>query len=246
MPPTPEIEFCIEDGEPIGSKLVVGFASPGMASLAAVDHLVGGLESSQCGYGTVHGFPTATPFTDGTPRRAIRLYGTGRELSLLASEVFLPAGVGEQLADGVVDVARDHGIEEITVLYSVPYQHGPDEHAVFSVATEEYPLERLRAYGVAPLAGGFLDGFVGGLVERGLDSGTPSVGVFVTPAHPPGPDFDATLLLLDAASHHYDVAVDTTELEERSEEVHRYYQEYADRVEALADRDDQFEDRMFM
>lgn len=66
------------------------------------------------------------------------------------------------------------------------------------------------------------------------------------PADPPGPDFDATLLLLDAASHHYDVAVDTTELEERSEEVHRYCQEYADRVEALADRDDQFEDRMFM
>jgi len=243
----PTFEFHRSDGTGIDSRLLVGFASPGMASLVAVDHLVSNLEATMAGHVNSPDLPAIAPFSDGTPRRPTRLYDTDADLSLLVSEVFLPVGIGDRFADAVVEFADENGVEEITALYGVAYPHGPEEHAVFSVATESYPSERLAENGIAPLRGGFLDGIPGGLLTRGLDQDTPAVGTLVTPAHPPGPDFEGALLLLDAVRNQYGIDVDTAELEERSEEVRRYYQELADRMQAVSEDDgDLPEDRMYM
>lgn len=244
MSGTPQFEFRT-DAERLDQRLLVGFASPGMASLVAVDHLVSDLGAEQVGHATVRNLPAVTPFTDGRPRHPVRLYRVEGGPTVLLSEVFLPVGVGELLADAVVGLAGEYGVEEVTTLYGVPYPHGPEEHAVFSVATDSYPGDRLESAGVAPLSGGFLDGFPGQVLARGLDEGAPAVGTLVTPAHPPGPDFDGALLLLDAVASAYGLTVDTTELRERSEEVRRHYQEMADRMESVADTD-RAEDRMYM
>ncbi len=244
MGDAPTFEFHV-DADDLDSRLLVGFASPGMPSLVAVDHLVSDAEAEQVGHATVTGLPAVTPFTEGKPRRPVRLYRVDGGPAVLLCEVFLPVGVGEALADSVLGLAGEQGLEEVTTLYGVPYPHGPDEHAVFSVATEAYPDDRLAAADAAPLKGGFLDGFPGQLLARGLDTGAPGIGTLVTPAHPPGPDFDGALLLLDAVAGAYDLTVDTAELRERSEEVRRYYQEMADRMETVPDRD-RMEDRMYM
>ncbi|GAB3672812.1 hypothetical protein GCM10028856_26640 [Halopiger thermotolerans] len=74
----------------------------------------------------------------------------------------------------------------------------------------------------------------------------------MTPAHPPGPDFDAALTLLEGIESLYPVEIDEGELRRRSEEMHRYYEELADRMTALRQRDqpvrgrDFPEDRMYM
>jgi len=244
MSDTPDFEFRV-DAEDLDSRLLVGFASPGMPSLVAVDHLVSHAATEQVGHAAVRNLPAVTPFTEGKPRRPIRLHRVDGGPTVLLCEVFLPVGVGELLADAVLEMTGEYGIEEVTTLYGVPYPHGPDEHAVFSVATDAYPDDRLEAAGAAPLKGGFLDGFPGQLLARGLGAGAPAVGTLVTPAHPPGPDFDGALLLLDAAASAYDLTVDTAELRERSEEVRRYYQEMADRMETVPDGD-RMEDRMYM
>lgn len=244
MTDSPTFEFTVE-ADTLDSRLLVGFASPGMPSLVAVDHLVSADGAEQVGHATVRNLPAVTPFTEGRPRRPTRIYRLDGGLTVVLCEVFLPVGVGEALADGVLELAEEYGVEEVTTLYGVPYPHGPDEHAVFSVATDAYPGDRLEAAGVTPLKGGFLDGFPGQLLARGLDAGAPAVGTLVTPAHPPGPDFDGALLLLDAVAGAYDLTVDTEELQERSEEVRRYYQEMADRMETVSDTD-RMEDRMYM
>jgi uncharacterized protein len=215
-----------------------------MAGLVTADYLVSHLDTEQIGHATAEELPAVTPFTDGTPRYATRLYDTPGP-TILLSEVFVPVDVGERLADAVLALADEHGVEEVTVLYGVPYPHGPDDHAVFSVATDAYDTGRLAEAGVRPLVGGFLDGFVGSLVERGMDPDTPAVGTLITPAHPPGPDFEGALLLLEAVSAHYGLAVESAELQERSAEVRQYYQELASRMESM-DRRDLPEDRMYM
>lgn len=248
MAQTPDFEFDLAPDATLGSRLLIGFASPGMASLVATDHLTSELDATQVGHARAHGLATVTPFTDGKPRYATRLYDAGPDLSVLLSEVFLPVGVGELLGDAIVDLANEHGVEEITLLYGASYPHGPEQHAVFSVSTDAYPSDRLSEHGVEPLSGGFLDGLVGSLLEHGISEQTPSVGALVTPGHPPGPDFEGALLLLDAACTHYDIDVDRSELKERSEEVQQYYAELADRMEAVQSErsQDWTEDRMYM
>ncbi len=78
----------------------------------------------------------------------------------------------------------------MTILYGVPYPHGPEEHAVFSIATEDYPVSALEDASVEQRSGGFLDGVPGTLLQNRLGSDAPEAGVCVTPAHPPGPDFE--------------------------------------------------------
>jgi uncharacterized protein len=238
----PHFEFEVAADADLGPHLLVGFAGHGMASLAAVDHLVDDLGTDQVGHARASGVPAVTPFVGGRPRHPTRVYA-GEGPGLVVSERFLPAGPGEAFADAVWELARDRGVEEVTVLYSVTYPHGPEEHAVFSVATEDYPDERLADAEVAPLGGGFLDGAVGRLLGRGLDDG-PAVATLVTPAHPPGPDFEGAILLLEAVAACYDLAVDTSELRSRSEEIRTHYQELADRMQAMDE--DPPEDRMYM
>lgn len=250
MPEYPSFEFTIDSDTTLDSRLVAGFASPGMASLVAVDYLVDKLDTTQVGHASSLALPTVTPFSEGRPRRPIRLYETAVEtdISLLVCEVFFPIGLGDRFADAVVKLANDSGIEEITVPYGVAYPHSEEEHKVFSVASEDYPLDRLESAGVDPLNGGFLDGALGRLLELGIDADAPGVGTLVTPAHPPGPDLEGALLLLEAVRTHTGLDIDTAELEARLEEIKRYYTELADRMEAVSeDRTADYpEDRMYM
>jgi uncharacterized protein len=252
MSAIPTFEFSVADDVDVGSRLVVGTAHPGMVGLSAVDYLVTHAESTQVGAVTARGLPDITPFTDGRPRYPTRLYTVAdADLTVLLSEVFLPVGVGEPFVDGLLSFVDGHGIEEVTVVHGVPFPHGPDEHAVFYVATDGHRTGDLERAGVGPLRGGFFDGAVGELVSRGLDDAAPPVGVLVTPAHPPGPDLDGALLVLEAVSELYRVTVDEAELRQRADELRRHYQELADRMQSLAESElplssrEYPEDRMF-
>ncbi|ELZ28001.1 hypothetical protein C474_15909 [Halogeometricum pallidum JCM 14848] len=253
MSTTLSFEFGVPDDANVGSRLVVGTAFPGMVGLSAVDYLVAHSASTQVGQVTARGLTDITPFTDGTPRYPMRLYDVPDfDMTVLVSELFLPVGVGEPFSDALVAFANEREIEEITVVYGVPFPHGPEEHAVFYVATEEYRARHLDGTDIPPLGGGFFDGFLGELMVRGLGAEAPPVGALVTPAHPPGPDLDAALLVLDAVEKLYGVAIDEAELRQRAEELRRQYQELAERMQTLEDGEhplssrDYPEDRMFM
>jgi uncharacterized protein len=233
-------------GEPVGSRLVVGPATPGLAGLTAADHLVSREDARQVGHLTARGLPDVTPFTDGRPRHPSRLYALpDADLTVLVSEVFVPLSAAEPLADALGAFVADAGVEEVAVLHGVPYPHGPSEHDTYHVATDDYRERRLDG-SVPPLPGGFLDGVPGELLARGLDDGPPT-GVLVTPAHLPGPDFDAAIRLLTALDGLYGVDGDVAALAARSAETRRQYEQLAERMRALgeAETTEYGEDRMY-
>lgn len=123
---------------------------------------------------------------------------------------------------------------------------------MFYVASEAYREIRLAETDLQPLRGGFLDGVAGELVSKSIDGEIPPVGVYVTPTHPPGPDIDAAFRFFDAIESVYDVEVDRTELEQRSEELKEYYSNLAERMATLEEENQRSrsqeypEDRMFM
>lgn len=238
-------------GDP-GDTLIFGTANPGLAGLTALDYLITNGLTDQLGHVATRKLPDITPFRDGEPRYPMRLY-TARDsdVSILLSEVFVPVWAGEPLADAVTRWAVDHGIDEVAVVHGVPFPHGPDEHVVFHVSTPEFRERRLAGHEIRGLGGGFFDGVVGELVTRSLDGDAPATGVLVTPAHPPGPDFESALRFLQTLADLYGLEIDETELRSRSEEIKRYFQELADRMEAMEQAEhlagrDYPEDRMFM
>lgn len=246
-------EVTVPDDRRPGDTLVLGLANPGMAGLTAADYLVRHLETDPEGAVVSHGLPAIVPFEAGVPRHHTRIYDVvGSSLAVLVGELFVPPWVAGPFADAVLDWTAAAGIDELAVLHGVPFPHGEDEHTVFTVATAGYRERRLESGELQPLAGGVLDGTPGELVTRGLEDDATEVGVYVTPAHPPGPDVDAALRLIDALEGRYDLDVDEAELQALAERLRQYYTELADRMETLAQADqsiasrDFAEDRMYM
>jgi uncharacterized protein len=235
------------------STLIVGMAHFGMAGVTATDYLVRHLDSTQIGHVIPEDLPAIAPFEEGVPRHHSRLYTLDeRDLTLLVSELFIPVDAARSFTDSLLEMAENEGISEILVLHGVPFPHGPEEHDAFTIATPEYQKRRFSDTEFKPLQGGFLDGVVGELTTRSLDESAPDLGVFITPTHPPGPDIDAALRLIEAAESVYDFEVDETELRELGEQFREYYEQLADRMNSMTEglespgSHDYPEDRMYM
>ncbi|MFC4439692.1 MULTISPECIES: proteasome assembly chaperone family protein [Natrialbaceae] len=234
MTSEPRYEVAVSSDESLEGTLVVGLSNVGLAGLTAVDHLVHRHEFEQIGHVRARNFPTSTPFKDGTPRQPIRLYAAPEhDCYVLTSETVVPVWTAPTFADAVQNFVASSELEEITVFHGVPVPHGPDEHALFFVATPEYRARRLDDTEIAPLGGGVLDGVPGEFANRSLSGELPPVGTLVTPIHPPGPDFDAALRFLAFLREQYGLAIEDEQLRERSEAMSRYYDELADRIETL-------------
>lgn len=249
----PTFEVSVPPDRSSGKTLLVGLSHLGMAGVTAADYLVRHIDSEQIGHVSAHDFPAITPFQNGEPRHPTRLYNLkDTELSVLIGELFVPVWTAHPFTDALMEWVSSANVKELAVLHGVPFSHGPEEHTVFYVATPAYREQHLAETDIQPLGGGFLDGVVGEIVTQGLNERAPPVGVYIAPTHPPGPDIDASLLLLDAIQEIYEFTVDEEELRARSEELKQYYQELAQRMESLGEGEQSLatrnypEDRMFM
>jgi len=236
-----EVTHSVEPAE----ILVAGFSTFGLAGLTAVDYLVNQLDMEDTGYITAAELPAITPFEEGRPRHHTRLFSRqSLGLSVLVNELFVPVWAADPFAEAILEWTGAHGVEEVVILAGVPVPHGPDEHKVFYVATDDYRERRLSAGSVPAMGGGILDGINASLVQRGMDTDL-KVCVYITPVHAQAPDVEAAIRLIEVIDTVYDIEIDVTDLEAFAGEVQEYYRDLADRVEAAepAIRPD---DRMYM
>ncbi|MFH5799220.1 proteasome assembly chaperone family protein [Haladaptatus sp. CMAA 1911] len=241
----PRASFEISHSEEPSGTLLAGFSEFGLAGLTAVNYLVDRLDLEETGHVTAEQLPAITPFENGVPRHHTRLFShPDHDLTVLVGELFVPTWAADPFASAVLDWTEEHSVEEIAVLSGVPVPHGPDEHRVFSIATEDFHEKRLGDTDIPGMGRGFLDGVNATLVARGLDS-TLATGVFVTPVHAQTPDVEAAIRLIDAARDVYDLEIDTEPLQDFAEEVGEYYAELAQRVESAGDGE-RPDDRMYM
>jgi uncharacterized protein len=238
------LDFHVSHETDPSTTLLCGFSTFGLAGLTAVDYLVDHLGFEVTGHITAEGLPAITPFEDGRPRHHTRLFSRADvDLTVLVSELFVPATAGKTFADAILDWTEVAGVEELAVLAGVPVPHGPEQHRTFYIATDDYRESRLSETTIPPMGNGFLDGTNAALVERGL-SAPFGVGVYVTPVHAQVPDVEAALRLLDAVDEVYDLGLDTEPLEQFAGRVQQYYGELAERIETR--QSDRPEDRMYM
>lgn len=239
----PQFEFSTE--EPPSRTVVAGFAQFGLAGLTAVDYLVDHFEFEQVGHITADQLPAITPFENGTPRHHTRLFSDDdHDLTVLVGELFVPTWAAKSFSDAILDWTETNDVEEVTVLHGVSIPHGPEDHGVYYVASDDYREHRLADTDITAMGRGFLDGTNAELMARGLESPL-RTGVFVTPVHPQAPDVAAAIRLLETVETVYGFDIDTEPLEAFAAEVQGYYEELAARVSERADNEVP-EDRMFM
>ncbi|WP_224449467.1 proteasome assembly chaperone family protein [Haloprofundus salilacus] len=237
-------DFHVSHDTDPSDTLLAGFSTFGLAGLTAVDYLVDHLELEERGHITADGLPAITPFENGRPRHHTRLFSRpDLDLTVLVSELFVPAAAGKTFSDAILDWTETAGVEEVAILSGVPVPHGPGQHRTFYIATDDYRESRLTEADVPPMGNGFLDGTNAAFVERGLSSSL-GVCVYVTPVHAQVPDVEAALRLINTVDAVYDLGVETGPLEEFAGRVEQYYGELAERIEAR--EGDSAEDRMYM
>jgi uncharacterized protein len=241
-----DVGFSVEQTVPPSEALLCGFTNYGLAGLTAVDYLVDHLELEATGHITTDGLPSITPFEDGRPSHHTQLYSRDDiDVTLLKSELFVPAAMGKPLADEILGWTERAGVDEVAVVQGVPIQHGPESHQTYYVATEDYRKRRLTGTDVEPMGRGFLDGVNGGLVESGIRSPL-GVGVYLTPIHEQMPDVEAAIRLVETIETVYGLDIDTAPLEAFAEQIARYYEDLAERYRQAAEKEDAPEDRMYM
>lgn len=254
MTKEPDFEVRVPPENDTGQTLLIGTADLGMAGLTAVDYLTKHLETHQIGHVKSYNLPDLVPFSEGVPRHPIRLYTAEEsEITVFVSEIFLPVWVAEPLTETLFDWITTRDIQDVTIPFGAQFPHSEEEHLVFHVGNDQF---RENHFGknteIDPLPGGYFNGVVGELVTRGLENESPAVGALVTPAHYPGPDLDGALRLIEAIETVYDIDVDEQELKEGSEKMRQQYQELAQRMQAIQEGDQSFqnrdfpEDRMYM
>jgi uncharacterized protein len=237
--------FRITHEETTSDRLIAGFSSFGLAGLTAVNFLTDQLELAETGHVAIDDLPSITPFENGTPRHHTRLFSRpDAEYTVLSNELFVPQWATDSFAEAILNWTGSNSVDEITVLAGVPVPHGPEEHRVFYIATEDYPRDQFAEHDIPPMGNGFLDGVNAGLVGQGMDSEL-RVGVLVTPVHPQVPDVEAAIRLVEAIKQLHGVEIETTALEAFADQVQQYYQGLEDRLEA-ASQAERPEDRMYM
>lgn len=244
-PDGPGVSFEITADPERVTTLLCGFSRFGLAGLTAADYLVDHLEMEPIGHVTTAQLPTITPFEDGRPRHHTRLFTRpDLDVVVLVNELFVPLFAADELARSILEWTDSHAIDEVAVLSGVPVAHGPDDHRVFYVATDDYRERRLADVDVPAMGNGFLDGVNASLLARGMDTDL-RAGVFLTPVHAQAPDVDAALRLIDGFEQVYGLDVDSAPLEAFAKEVQRYYQELASRLQNVESAQ-MPEDRMYM
>lgn len=240
-----EPSFHISDHAAPSATVVAGFSSFGLAGLTAADYLVDHLDLTETGHVSAESLPSITPFESGRPRHHSRFFSRpDLDLTVLVNELFLPSPVADSFVDALLSWTDDNGVLEIAVLSGVPYAHGPDEHATFYVASDDYREYRLDGVDVPPMEKGFLDGVNGALMHRGIESSL-RTAAFITPVHAQVPDVPAAIRLVEAFDRVYDLGIDAGPLEAFAQTVEQHYQDLAERLESI-DEQQKPEDRMYM
>lgn len=217
-----------------GPTLIEGLPGHGLVASIAVDLLREQLDLGHCGNITSDAFPPVVTFDDGLVRDLVRVYGCGDPAVMtLESDMAIPEAAFEPLSRCVIeDVAEEIG--QAIFIAGAPAESEEHIGNVTGVATTDGVREELLAADV-PVADerGLVGGVTGALVRECYQAGVPAA-LFVVRAHPFLPDPRAAKAVVETALEplvRFDV--DTTPLDEQTEEIQRRMQQIANQYQQM-------------
>lgn len=199
-------------------RIIEGFPGSGLVAKIAVDHLIGRLDMDL--YAEIHSAdtPNAAMFEGDDYRIAapVRIYGSEEEnLLVITSDTPISAN-NDEFLDGLVKWIQE---QELAPVFLVGIPRGGDEKEIFGASTggASMPLEEL---GISPPpATGMIVGPTGGLLEKTSRHQFPSQLIAVTCQRDFPDPLAAKKLIDEGVAPLTGVELDTSQLQEASEEI---------------------------
>ncbi len=230
----------IADLTPDEPTLIEGLPGHGLVASIAVDQITNQLDLEHYGSITSDTFPPVATFEDALVRDLVRVYaGSNPPVMTLQSDLALPPSSFSALSECVLDDLASNFSRAI-FLAGAPAESEEQLGQVRGVATTEALRDELDAADV-PVAeeNGVVGGVTGALVNECYRAEVPAM-LLIVRAHPRLPDPGAAVSVIETALEPLvEFDIDTTELEERAEQIQQQMQQIARQYEQMAQQEEQ-------
>ena len=211
--------------------LIEGLPGLGLVASIAVDQITRQLGLEEYGTISSEAFPAVASFEDGRVRESVRVYaGADPDVMTLQSDVPMPGGAVRPLSRCVLeDLAKE--FDRAVFLAGAPAESEAQIGEVVGVATTDELEAELTDAGIALAEGsGILGGITGALLADCYRAEVPAA-VLITRSNPYIPDPGAARSVIESALEPMvSFDIDTTELEERAEEIRQRKQQIAQQL----------------
>lgn len=232
----------VSEIQPDEPTLIEGLPGHGLVASIAVDQITSQLDLAHYGNIRSPDFPPVVTFESGLVQDLVRVYaGSNPAVMTLQSDLALPRSSFPALSDCVLeDLAQS--FDRAIFLAGAPAESEDQLGEVRGVATSAELREELREANV-PIAEdrGVVGGITGALVNECYRAGVPAT-LLIVRAHPQLPDPGAAVSVIETAIEPLvDFDIDTSELEERAEQIQQQMQQVAKQYEQMATKEESLE-----
>jgi len=208
--------------------LIEGFPGLGLVASIAVDQITTQLDLEYYGQLRCPELPPVASYNDGRVQDLVRVYaGSDPAVMTLQSDLMIPPNAFDQMSECVLsDLAPE--FDRAIFLAGAPARNEEEIGEVIGIATDDRMESEVGDAGIELAEGsGLVGGVTGALVDACYERGVPAV-VLVVKAHPQLPDPGAARSVIENAIEPLvDFDVDTTELQEQSDQIQAQLEQIA-------------------
>ncbi len=226
---TDEVQVRAEKPQSENPVVIEGFPGIGLIGNIASQYVINKLEMDYLGAIDSRFFPPMSVLVGGLAHLPVRIYEKeDLGVVVVSSDIPVHPAASYDLARGIVSWAESIGAKEMVCLAGITVMG--EEQRVFGAATTEEMLERIKGQ-VEVFEFGTISGISGSVMNECLLRKMPAI-CLLGETHSMAPDPRAAVVTVKMLNTLYGLNVDTTELEERAEEIEFQMQKLAEQVQS--------------
>jgi len=226
---TDEVQVRAEKPQSENPVVIEGFPGIGLIGNIASQYVINRLEMDYLGAIDSRFFPPMSVLVGGLAHLPVRIYEK-KDLGVVvvSSDIPVHPAASYDLARGIVSWAESIGAKEMVCLAGITVMG--EEQRVFGAATTEEMLARIKGQ-VEVFEFGTISGISGSVMNECLLRKMPAI-CLLGETHSMAPDPRAAVVTVKMLNTLYGLNVDTTELEERADEIEFQMQKLAEQVQS--------------
>ncbi|UEC42927.1 MAG: PAC2 family protein [Methanothrix sp.] len=226
---TDEVQVRAEKPRSENPVVIEGFPGIGLIGNIASQYVINKLEMDYLGAIDSRFFPPMSVLVGGLAHMPVRIYEKAElGVVVVSSDIPVHPAASYDLARGIVSWAESIGATEMVCLAGITVMG--EEQRVFGAATTGEMLNKIKDQ-VEVFEFGTISGISGSVMNECLLRKMPAV-CLLGETHSMAPDPRAAVVTIKMLNNLYSLNVDTTELEERADEIEFQMQKLAEQVQS--------------
>ena len=216
----PRVEIVVTNKENVeGYTLVEGFPGIGLVGTIAVGYLAEKQKTKEIGYISSRKFPPMASIHKGRPLFPARIYVDHKhKIVLLFSEFVVPASTVYDIADGIIQWAKENKIKRIISLAGMTSRQQAKGSEIYGIASTPSMAKQLEKQKVKVITEGVTTGVSGILMAKCNAIDFPAMSLLIETQHG-YPDPGAAAELLEKLEKFLEYDIKTADLLTEAKEI---------------------------